>query len=67
MAFGRKNPEEIKVEETKIWVCSSTLCKCWIRDNFKSSDVPVCPICNSEMTPEIKSLQTVPNHSKHFF
>ncbi|MDP4105395.1 MAG: cold-inducible protein YdjO-related protein, partial [Bacillota bacterium] len=49
MAFGRRNEEEVKLEETKIWVCNSDKCNCWIRDNFKSSDVPLCPICKSEM------------------
>ncbi|AZU63004.1 cold-shock protein [Neobacillus mesonae] len=66
MAFGRRNEEEIKLEETKIWVCNSSDCKCWIRDNFKSSDVPRCPICNSEMSQTTKELQVIQNHSKHF-
>lgn len=66
MAFGRRNEEEIKVEETKIWVCNSPECNCWIRDNFKSSDVPQCPICKSEMRQTTKELQVIHNHSKNF-
>jgi hypothetical protein len=66
LAFGRRNEEEVKLEETKIWVCNSDKCKCWIRDNFKSSDVPLCPICKSEMTLTTRQLQVVPNHSKNF-
>lgn len=65
MAFGRKNVEEVVTEETKVWVCSSDDCICWVRDNFKSSDEPVCPICGSEMNPDTKMLQVVENHSKH--
>ncbi|MBV7506817.1 cold-shock protein [Bacillus sp. sid0103] len=66
MAFGRKNDEEIKLEETKIWVCNSDTCKCWVRDNFKSTDVPLCPICKSEMSLTTKELQVIHNHSKNF-
>jgi len=68
LAFGRKNEEEIKLEETKIWVCTSEDCKCWVRDNFKSgeSEVPLCPICKSEMRQSTKELQVIHNHSKNF-
>lgn len=66
MAFSRRNEEEVKFEETKIWECKSEHCNCWIRDNFKSGDVPLCPICKSEMTLTTRHLQIVPNHSKHF-
>jgi len=66
LAFGRKNDEEIKLEETKIWVCNSATCKCWVRDNFKSTDVPLCPICKSEMSLTTKELQVIHNHSKNF-
>ncbi|HHY72611.1 MAG TPA: cold-shock protein [Bacillus bacterium] len=67
MAFGRRNIEEVVTEETKVWVCTSDECNCWVRDNFKSSDEPVCPLCNSEMTPSTKMLQVVENHSRHNF
>ncbi|WP_251553762.1 cold-shock protein [Neobacillus muris] len=63
MTFGRRNTEEIKLEETKVWVCTSPVCKCWIRDNFKSSAEPLCPICNSEMTVATKELQAISNHN----
>jgi hypothetical protein len=65
LAFGRKNEEEIKLEETKIWVCTSETCKCWVRDNFKSSEIPHCPICKSEMRQTTKELQVIHNHSKN--
>lgn len=63
MGFGRKNMEEIKVEEVKIWECASESCNCWVRDNFKSSQVPLCPICKSEMKETTKELQVVNNNS----
>ncbi|MDQ0270463.1 cold-inducible protein YdjO-related protein [Cytobacillus purgationiresistens] len=61
MGFGRKNMEEIKTEEIKVWECSSETCNAWIRDNFKST--PKCPICSSEMVENIKELQVVNNNS----
>ncbi|HAQ06854.1 MAG TPA: cold-shock protein [Bacillus bacterium] len=65
MAFGRKPPEEIITAETKIWECTSEDCKCWVRDNFKSSSVPACPICKSDMEQTTKVLEVVNNHSQN--
>lgn len=64
MAFARRNEEEIVTRETKIWECISDECKGWIRDNFKSSETPRCPLCQSEMKENTKVLQVVENHSK---
>ncbi|MBM7584101.1 Zn finger protein HypA/HybF involved in hydrogenase expression [Bacillus pakistanensis] len=61
MAFGRRNEEEIKTEETKIWCCTAEDCKGWIRDNFKSEEDPLCPLCQSEMESSTKVLQVVDN------
>ncbi|SFA91718.1 MULTISPECIES: cold-shock protein [unclassified Bacillus (in: firmicutes)] len=66
MAFGRRNEEEIVTEDTKVWECVSETCNCWIRDNFKSSETPKCPICNSDMSLTSKELQVIVNHSKNF-
>ncbi len=66
MAFGRRNEEEIVTAETKIWECKSDSCKGWIRDNFKSSETPACPLCNSEMEYTTKVLQVVNNYSKNY-
>ncbi|MDF0725622.1 cold-inducible protein YdjO-related protein [Cytobacillus sp. S13-E01] len=64
MAFGRKPEEEIIKEETKVWECSSDECKCWLRDNFKSTEIPACPICESEMVESTRELQVLTNHSQ---
>lgn len=66
LAFGRKNVEEVVTEETKIWVCKSDECNCWVRDNFKTNDVPTCPICDSEMEQTTKVLQVVENKSMYY-
>ncbi|CAM3741459.1 cold-shock protein [Mesobacillus zeae] len=65
MAFGRRLPEEIVTAETKVWVCTSEDCSCWVRDNFKSSEIPVCPICSSPMEQETRVLEVVNNHSQN--
>ncbi|NMO78103.1 cold-shock protein [Bacillus sp. UniB3] len=63
MGFGRRNNEEIVKEEVVVWDCVSETCKCWIRDNFKSSETPKCPICGSEMVQTTRELQVVNNNS----
>lgn len=63
MAFGKKNQAEIKEEDTKIWVCSSEDCTCWMRDNFRTNEKNICPICGSEMVVENKVMQVVENNS----
>ena len=66
MAFGRKNKEEIKTAETKIWVCKGEECNCWMRDNFKTEEVPTCPICGNDMKSTTEVLQVVDNNSSNW-
>lgn len=66
MAFGRRNVEEIITVETKVWECDSQECNCWVRDNFKSTDTPQCPICSTDMSLTTKLLQAVDNHNKSY-
>ncbi|PLR78408.1 cold-shock protein [Bacillus sp. V3-13] len=66
MAFGRKKDIEVVTEETKIWECTSNGCNAWVRDNFKSSETPLCPICNSEMSQGTKLLQVIVNSSPKY-
>lgn len=64
MGFGRRNQEEVVKEETKVWVCKSDDCNCWVRDNFKSSETPTCPLCKSEMEATTKLLEVINNPSR---
>ncbi|MCP3030776.1 cold-shock protein [Halobacillus sp. A1] len=66
MAFGKKNQAEIVEEETKIWVCKSEDCNCWMRDNFRTEEEAICPICGSEMETESKVMQVVDNNSLYY-
>ena len=52
--YRRNNTEEIILEETKVWECTSEDCKGWIRDNFTSNDEHKCPLCGSEMNSELE-------------
>ncbi|WP_211274884.1 cold-shock protein [Bacillus marinisedimentorum] len=63
MAFNKRQEEEIKMEEVKIWECTSDDCNIWLRDNFKSEETPVCPVCNSKMESTIKELRVIHNSS----
>lgn len=66
MAFAKKNQVEIETAETKVWVCTSEECNCWIRDNFKSEETPTCPICKSEMEITTRTLPVVNNPSHNW-
>ncbi|MBN9652990.1 cold-shock protein [Halobacillus litoralis] len=66
MAFGKKNQAEIKEEDTKIWVCTSEDCNCWMRDNFRTNNNKKCPMCGSDMEEENKVLQVVENNSLYY-
>ncbi|MBP3041243.1 cold-shock protein [Bacillaceae bacterium Marseille-Q3522] len=63
MGFGRRNTEEVVLEDVKIWECTSDSCNGWIRDNFKSSEHPKCPLCNSEMRETTRKLPVINNNS----
>ncbi|MET3695928.1 cold-inducible protein YdjO [Bacillus oleivorans] len=61
--FNRRNQEEVEKVETKVWVCTSDDCNCWVRDNFKSSEVPACPICESKMEQTTRVIEILHNPS----
>ena len=63
MGFGRKQNEDVIVEQVIVWECSSSDCNCWIRDNFKSTEEPTCPRCNSSMIKTERELQVIKNTS----
>ncbi|KZZ84202.1 MULTISPECIES: cold-shock protein [Bacillaceae] len=64
--YNKKPVEEIITKDTKIWTCTADNCNCWVRDNFKSSDEPLCPICKSPMATQTKELQVVDNPCSSF-
>ncbi|WP_223701989.1 cold-shock protein [Sutcliffiella deserti] len=65
MAFGRREVEEVVTDETKIWECEAEDCNGWMRDNFKSSETPSCPLCKCGMKQSTKVIAVVNNHSQN--
>lgn len=59
--FHRRVVEEVIPVETTVWNCCSDKCIAWVRDNFKSAEVPTCPICKSTMAKGMKMLPAVDN------
>lgn len=56
MSFARNRREPVKEVETNIWTCMSDDCDGWMREAFSFSDIPNCPLCESEMTEEMRML-----------
>ncbi|MCC3376821.1 cold-shock protein [Cohnella sp. REN36] len=59
----KKPPEEVALEPTTIWSCTSEDCNGWIRDNFSFADHPQCLLCGSEMEKGEKMLPALVNTS----
>lgn len=55
----KRTPDEVKLVETSVWVCSNRECKCWQRQAFSLSRNPQCPLCHSEMTMKTKDLPEI--------
>ena len=56
MAFNKNNREPVPEEETKVWVCTNDGCSGWMRDAFSFAEEPKCPLCQSEMAKEVRTL-----------
>ncbi|XEC97770.1 cold-shock protein [Paenibacillus tarimensis] len=54
--YSKKQVEPIPEEQTAIWTCSKDGCGCWMRSDFSFQAEPVCPICNSAMSEDMKLL-----------
>ncbi|MFB4164686.1 cold-shock protein [Alteribacillus sp. JSM 102045] len=54
---GRKEaPPEV---ETKVWSCTNDDCAGWMRENFTFESEPSCPLCQSEMIKDTKTLPQI--------
>ncbi|MDQ1909339.1 cold-shock protein [Paenibacillus sp. GD4] len=59
--FRNKHIEELPKEDTAVWSCTKEDCKGWMRDNFAFAREPICGICASPMTSEMKMLPLLIN------
>ncbi|MFS0781622.1 cold-inducible protein YdjO-related protein [Bacillus sp. 1P06AnD] len=60
MYFSKKQQEleEIVIEDTPVYACTSGECNGWMRMQF-SSDDPSCPLCGSSMEEETRQLPKI--------
>lgn len=57
MAFYSKNTREPVPEvETTVWSCTNDDCSGWMRDDYTFEKTPTCPMCQSEMKKETRTL-----------
>lgn len=56
MAFSRGPKEQLPKVETKVWACTSEICKGWMRESYSFKEEPKCPLCESSMQQELKML-----------
>lgn len=57
--FAKRQVEPIPEIETKIWSCASTDCSGWMRASYSFHENPSCPLCQSEMTEEVRVLPVI--------
>ncbi|TVY04353.1 cold-inducible protein YdjO-related protein [Cohnella terricola] len=50
---------EIEMVDTSVWACANQGCKCWIREDYSFAENPLCPICESSMVREVRSLPEI--------
>lgn len=59
--YGRKAKEEemeTVLEDTEVFACIVDSCIGWMRKDFAADDL-LCPMCGSEMMPEIRVLPKI--------
>ena len=59
MYFSKKQNEadEVIIEDTSVYACSSDSCNGWMRTQFASESN--CPLCGSEMQEEVRQLPKI--------
>ncbi len=56
MAFNKNRREPVPEVETSIWACTNEDCTGFMRDAYSFNAEPKCPLCQSEMVKETRSL-----------
>ncbi|WP_035101887.1 cold-inducible protein YdjO-related protein [Aneurinibacillus terranovensis] len=64
MAFmrGKQQVEEVEKYDIAIWNCDNPDCNAWMRQLYSFEKDPVCPLCQSTMSQEIRLLPVL-SHS----
>jgi anaerobic ribonucleoside-triphosphate reductase len=60
MYFSKKQQEvdEVIIEDTPVYACTSGECNGWMRTQFISDD-STCPLCGSDMQEELRQLPKI--------
>jgi len=60
MYFSKKQNEadEVIIEDTSVYACSSDSCNGWMRMQFASDD-SFCPLCGAAMQEEVRQLPKI--------
>jgi hypothetical protein len=53
--YHKKPVAEHVYADATVWQCTS--CNCWSRLEFTLTDDPMCPLCNSQMTQQLKNVR----------
>jgi hypothetical protein len=61
MYHRAKPAEEIPLQNTAVWTCTSEDCNGWMRDNFAFESEPTCRLCHSPMETGMKMLPLLEN------
>ncbi|MFB5660758.1 cold-shock protein [Alteribacillus sp. HJP-4] len=59
MSYYNNRKEERPEVETSIWACTNDDCNGWMRENFTFEKKPVCPLCQSELKKDKKTLPQI--------
>ncbi|QTN00461.1 cold-shock protein [Sediminibacillus dalangtanensis] len=59
MAYYNNKKEPAPEVETTIWSCTSEDCSGWMREDFSFEETPKCPLCQSTMEKETKTLPQI--------
>ncbi|SFE42920.1 cold-shock protein [Alteribacillus iranensis] len=59
MAYYNNKKEAPPEVETSIWSCTNEDCSGWMREDFTFEKQPDCPLCQSSMERETKTLPQI--------
>ncbi|SDG92686.1 Cold-inducible protein YdjO [Alteribacillus persepolensis] len=59
MAYFNQRKEAPPEVETNVWSCTNEGCSGWMRENFTFDNEPRCPLCDSDMKKDIKTLPQI--------
>ncbi|GAA0446791.1 hypothetical protein GCM10008983_25860 [Lentibacillus halophilus] len=56
MSFSRGSKKAAPEVDTNVWACTNDECAGWMRESYSFHEEPECPLCQSPMNKEIRTL-----------